>query len=935
MRDRLAALLGVRRGEGGTVGLLVAHFFVLGVATNLFETASQTLFLVRYGADTLPYIYVSWAIAVPLGGLAYGWLQSRARMIWLFGITLAACAALAATASVIAATTAAAWPSFFMLVLCDVFWALILMEFWGLAGHLLDLQQAKRLFGLIGSGEVAGAIVAGVAVGPLIKALALWRVLALAALGFAACIGFMVYLLRTRRPPASGAAEEEEAGESSNVRALLRDRYVLLLLVLPVLFTLAYDFVHYAFFSVAEARYLRDDAAMASFLGLVLTISQGMALFGKTLLSGRVLTRFGLRVALLVLPVTLGVSMLWLLGASVALPGAMMLFWSVTIIRLADAFLRKAIDRPSVLVLYQPLSPEQRLRAYSFQEGFAEPLTAGLSGLVLLAATTLLARASLATKLTYVALFVLGLVAVWLVVVGKVWPAYKRTVEGALKRRWIGDAGALHGELGARVLIETWLASEKPHEVLYALHLLAPLEPSDELAARLAPLLGHPSAEVRADAARRAEVLRHPGVRAPVMERLAVEGEGRVRGALLLALAAVGDAADLGALERALADADAGVRRAAMVGLIKHGGISGVLLAGQPFLQLLRSRDAGERARAADVLGDCAIASFYQPLLELVCDGDVEVRRRAVAAAGSVRNARLWPELVRALEEPALAGLAAAGLAQGGAEAQAALGVALADRERPLRARIQAVTIIGRTADIRDPDGKWARDTALVDRAAALLLPRLSEPEPELRLAVCRAIDHLRFSAEDAAEETVRAALDGELRGAAEICQARVALAGDELIDSALAIELGRAARRILYLLATLRPRASVHLVADNFESAFAARRAYAVELLHGTAPRELLPALLPIFEELTPVERRDRLAALFPALPCDLQALLAAQRPWISTWLRSTAAFAAGKTGSPALLGAVEKCVDEADPVLRETARWAKARLAVSLAVS
>ena len=41
----------------------------------------------------------------------------------------------------------------------EVEWVLLNLEFWGLAGNLMNVRQGKRLFGLIGAGElIAGSI---------------------------------------------------------------------------------------------------------------------------------------------------------------------------------------------------------------------------------------------------------------------------------------------------------------------------------------------------------------------------------------------------------------------------------------------------------------------------------------------------------------------------------------------------------------------------------------------------------------------------------------------------------------------------------------------------------------------------------------------------------------------------------------------------------
>jgi hypothetical protein len=88
-------------------------------------------------------------------------------------------------------------------------------------------------------------------------------------------------------------------------------------------------------------------------------------------------------------------------------------------------------------------------------------------------------------------------------------------------------------------------------------------------------------------------------------------------------------------------DTRAAIRKGALVGLVKYGGIPGVLTAGERLLKLLDAPAAADRILAADVLGEVAIRDYDQPLLRLLDDPDLSVRRAALAAAATVQSPRL------------------------------------------------------------------------------------------------------------------------------------------------------------------------------------------------------------------------------------------------------------------------------------------------------
>ena len=80
------------------------------------------------------------------------------------------------------------------------------------------------------------------------------------------------------------------------------------------------------------------------------------------------------------------------------------------------------------------------------------------------------------------------------------------------------------------------------------------------------------------------------------------------------------------------------VRAAGAVALIRHAGMDGVLAAAGPLNALLCAADPNDRAAAAEALGNIGVRGFYRPLIAFLRDRDPRVRRRAIAAAGKLRN---------------------------------------------------------------------------------------------------------------------------------------------------------------------------------------------------------------------------------------------------------------------------------------------------------
>ena len=921
---RLAAFLDVRAGEGRIVALLAAQSLFIGVSTSLFETLGETLFLTHYGADKLAWVYITWAVVVPLAGLAYAALTERitvtktwiATAVFVFALTAMTALALQVGGGGI---------SFVMLVARDVFWTLMLMEFWDLAGHLLDLQQAKRLFGLIGGGEVAGGIAAGLLVGPLLATLSVHHVVWIAAGGYLACLGLLLALLRGRRSvsyPNEAPGTTDRAARPEGMRAMLRERYVVLLVMIPVAYTLAYDFLEYGFLSQAEIRHEHDKAALAAFLGTMLAAGQMLTLLTRVLISGHVLMRVGLWVVLAALPAMLCLGAAGILVSSLSVAAAAHLFWPIAGLKLCDSVVRNSLDKPSFLVLFQVLRQDVRMRVHAFQESISEPVASGLSGVILLASTLLLGELPMAAKMAGTAGFIFVFAACWLALIARIRPVYDAMLARALSRRTLAPAEPLAPERSIIAFLQSKLVSSSSGEVIYSLTLLQPLLADGELGRHVEALLDHAEPAVRLAACRCAEDRRVPSLRAALEARLGREAVPDVVGAMLRAHAAIAESDAIDLLAPRLGDPHPAIQMGALVGLLKHGGIPGVLTAGEWLLRRLDSPHAADRIFAADVLGEVAIQGCHQQLLRLLDDPSPNVRRAALAAAAKVPSPRLWPRVLACLSDPAMVPLARQALVAAGRE-----GV-------PLLEDAFAASTAGPVAEtIAQVLGRIGGPAA-----TAGLLARLDDARPEVRREIFRALQGHELGSSAARTAPLLAQLQREVRYAALI---HAALADVESCRDAHALaraleeQVDRQLEMVLELLQLAHPRTGLALVRHHLGSDSPAKRAYAIEIIDSTCAREVTRLIRPLVEDLSTAERRARLgpAELLGLIP-RLREVIAGAAPWITGWMRVCALYAAGRLRDPALAHDVRAWLDDPHPHVRETALWAAVQLSADVAV-
>ena len=134
---------------------------------------------------------------------------------------------------------------------------------------------------------------------------------------------------------------------------------------------------------------------------------------------------------------------------------------------------------------------------------------------------------------------------------------------------------------------------------------------------------------------------------------------------------------------------------------------------------------------------------------------------------------------------------------------------------------------------------------------------------------------------------------------------------------------------RIFRLLGLLHPHLDVHSAYLGLQSKSVSVHDNALEFLDNVLKPQLREMLVPLLDGKITVEERARAAARLVHTTIENQeqavaALVASDDPW----LRSCGAYAIGAFGLKSLAPELRRCLNDADPLLRETARAAILRL-------
>jgi hypothetical protein len=849
---------------------MLAHSFFMGLATVLFETAASALFLARFGSATLPYVYVAAALVNVAIGAGYARLQGRmsfARLmtgtLWLLaGTTIALRAGLS--------VSAAAALTFALLVWYRAVSILTDLEYWAVAARLFDVREAKRLFPVIGSGEVVARVAGSFAVPFLVAAAGVENLLVVAGAALFACLGLVGLVLRDA-PAEAAPAPPAAAGARGGFRSALRDRYLATLVGVAALGVLAKYLVDFAFLEQMRSRYA-DAGALASTFAVFSGVTQALSLATRATVAGPLLRRHGVRAGLLVLPLAHVACTALVILAGWAPAADAAVFWLVLANQGIYKTLKHPIDNPSFKVLYQPLARDRRLATQIAVETIVTPVTIGLAGGLMLLFTR-----AVRYDPTVFAWAMLAAFAAWAALGARAGREYAAALLRALRGRIVDDEPFAYGDARSLAILKGTLASDRPGDVLFALELLEKAgDPGTP--ALVAGLVGHPAPEVRRFALARVTEARPAGALAAIARMAMVDTDAGVRSAALRSLAVVGGPEAWPVLESALDAPEPEVRRGALAGLLAGGAPSA-----DPRLRRLAESDApAERARAARLLGEAAPTDGRVALLaRLIADRVADVRRAALQSAGRLRRAELWTAVAGALADPACRTAAVSALGSGGDAAIAAVTRAPA-AGAPAGVLRQAARVAGRVG------------TAA---AGAALAPYLGHADPGVReeaLLAMRACGHA------AGEDAIRPRIRAEVETAALVSAALRDLDGvadGGLLHHALESELAGVRRRVLLLLAAMGAAAGIQRVGDALDRGTKEKRAYAVEALDVALPGPLRPLVLPVFEDLPAGERSARLGDDFPQPrrgTGDWLGALATSRG-LSGWTRACAARAGG----------------------------------------
>lgn len=655
LQRRLKALFNVREGEGQRVLLMFLTIFLIITTLLIVKPTVTGLFLSEVGVERLPLVYVLIAtFAIAISRLYSSLLERISFKRLIIGTLGVSVGILLVFGLLLMLPLQGNWLYYCFFVWSAVFGVLAASQFWILANMIFNVREAKRLFGLVSVGAIAGGIFGGYLTAILSQVLGAEYQFFVAAFLLTPCIPITHYIWqRYIAGQTSTFQRKKKVVKAERSFSLIRQSPHLTNLagVIGVSVIVA-KLVDYQFSAIAAARFTDPDE-LTAFFGFWFSTFNIVSLLIQLLLTQKVVGILGIGRSLMIQPLII------LLGAFTLLFFPVLAI--VIFIKMSDSSLKQSLNKASLELLSLPVPGKIKSQTKTFIDVVVDSIATGVGGLLLI---FFIRGLDLSTS--SISILILGLVLIWLWLIRRVHRTYLQSFRTQLLEV---EGEPPSAELPHHSILDDFhllLARGEDHQILALLKKLEQ-QPDDRLAADLFQLLDHPSPAIREASLRAIYYVPDPAFEEKV-NQLVYTPVRRIRSAAIsyLVTHTSGDRYRLAAAF--LEDEQIEVRRAALIGIARESRHNTILQEqfnlrsrlDRLFEEVERMNSEGEAfiesvSAGLKAIGHGAIGALY-PKIHFYLHSKVQALQvEAIQSAGLTLDAQFILPLLQALAKEDLA----------------------------------------------------------------------------------------------------------------------------------------------------------------------------------------------------------------------------------------------------------------------------------------
>lgn len=481
----------VRDGEFHRALLMQLYIFLIISTLMIVKASVNGLFLSKIGAEHLPEAFVLVALFAAGFSIIYARFLSRTPLNRIIHRTLVSSIVILVVFGILLHIGfLEGWILFLFYIWVAIFAVLATSQFWILANIIFNSREAKRLFGFIGSGAIAGGIFGGYLTSVLAQAVTSENLLFLSAMLLSLCIPIARKLWKqnVQGVQSDFVQKKRLKGFGEHPFSLIRhSKHLTYLASIIGISVIVAKLVDYQFSAIASAA-IKDPDELTAFFGFWFSNFNVLSLLIQLFLTRRVVGVFGVGSSLFFLP--LGI----MFGAFVVL--FIPELWAAIFLKMSDGSLKQSINKASTELLALPIPSEIKNQTKSFIDVFIDCAATGIGGLILI---FVVSGFDLSTR--YISLIIMALLVVWGYFAYKVRREYLKSfklkieqAKGEDKRKGIDLSN--ESVIGG---IAHVLEHGSPKQILYMLRKVRELD-DDRFFDVTRKLIFHSQPEIRAEA---------------------------------------------------------------------------------------------------------------------------------------------------------------------------------------------------------------------------------------------------------------------------------------------------------------------------------------------------------------------------------------------------------------------------------------------------
>lgn len=406
IKKKAFQLFEIREGEFRKTILLQFNIFLIISSLLIVKPTINSLFLSELSAKALPLGYVLTAIVAFIGSFFYTIALEKYYLNKIIENTfIGSIISLLIFGLVFRFDIAHGLFYYIPYVWISLFGLLTASQFWILANLVYNIRAAKRVFGFIGAGAIAGGIFGGYITSILAQYIQAVDLLFIAAFLLSFCIPIVRYLWKREIQDLNDFQLGRRIGEKAEnpIRIIRNSKLLSLIAIVIGISVLVAKLVDFQY-SYYAAQFIPDPEELASFLGFWLSTLSLVSLLIQLFVTKRVVGLLGV-----------GNSLLWL--PSGILIGSVILIllpqlWVIVFIKVIDGSLKQSVNKAATELLSIPIPMSIKKKTKTFIDVVIDSISTGIAGFILI---FFINGLGIPTK--FVSLIIIALICVWIYII--------------------------------------------------------------------------------------------------------------------------------------------------------------------------------------------------------------------------------------------------------------------------------------------------------------------------------------------------------------------------------------------------------------------------------------------------------------------------------------------------------------------------------------